>query len=499
MKELKAIALKFGLLGLLLAVLNLVYTHLHYQQDLREYSPDHKVLMSIHRDTEVLYIGESSNSSYRSEDLDKRSIGQFLDGHFPETQIQDITRPASHMGIYHDMLASIPQEIAPKILVITCNLRSFNAQWIHSDMETPLRKSMVLLAEGPPLWNRARLSFKDYEINTSKEQEHRVMDQWAAQDLGPFTDAKFQNVIQWDRHIAETGIKNEEGMRDEEKTLLATHYVKAFAFVIDTVDNPRIADIENVLNLCEQRGYVPVMNILAENVDKAQELIGDDLYRLMKKNEEILLKFFADRGIRVINNLESVRDPEFTDQDWTTEHYSQKGRMTIADNIAEEIAPLVSGPIIQELKAEISTSFFHDCELERNWGQERTFTGEEHYSGSTSSLIDKNSPFSITLEYPYHLVPDSLKESVRISAALKRMENEDKITLVIEGLDGPSHYWKDHGAEGVSEESEMEDWSIYSWNVPITKELRTARVIKVYFMNESKSPQYIDDMQVEFR
>ena len=36
----------------------------------------------------------------------------------------------------------------------------------------------------------------------------------------------------------------------------------------------------------------------------------------------------------VVDNLSAIEDQQFIDQDWTTEHYGEKGRKTIAKNVA---------------------------------------------------------------------------------------------------------------------------------------------------------------------
>jgi hypothetical protein len=39
----------------------------------------------------------------------------------------------------------------------------------------------------------------------------------------------------------------------------------------------------------------------------------------------------------VVDNLEAVDDEQFIDQNWTTEHYAEKGRRIIAANVAKAL------------------------------------------------------------------------------------------------------------------------------------------------------------------
>ena len=82
---------------------------------------------------------------------------------------------------------------------------------------------------------------------------------------------------------------DEQGQRGQEMTDLACHYIKAHAFQIRD-DNPRIKDFDKIVELCKERGWNLVFNILPENVDKANELVGKDLLFLMKQNRDYLVK-----------------------------------------------------------------------------------------------------------------------------------------------------------------------------------------------------------------
>ena len=76
---------------------------------------------------------------------------------------------------------------------------------------------------------------------------------------------------------------------------------------------------------------------MAENIEYADSLVGKELVFLMKRNRDYLVQRYNKNNCRVIDNLELVTGKEFTDQHWTTEHYSYKGRMIIARNISESL------------------------------------------------------------------------------------------------------------------------------------------------------------------
>ena len=78
-------------------------------------------------------------------------------------------------------------------------------------------------------------------------------------------------------------------------------------------------------------------NILPENINLADSLVGKELVYLMRKNRDFLVQRYSGKGVVVIDNLESVQSDYFIDKNWTTEHYTDKGRIIIAKNIVEHL------------------------------------------------------------------------------------------------------------------------------------------------------------------
>jgi hypothetical protein len=216
-----------------------------------------------------------------------------------------------------------------KTLVVTLNLRSFNAQWIYSDLETPLQKSLVLLRDYPPLFNRFLLSFKDYDNRSEGVRNDDIHKKWLKDEFDMPANFQFKNVVEWDYWMANSG------KYELAKIELACHYIKGYAFQIDLENNPRIKYFDDIITLAKERSWNIIFNLLAENTQKAKELVGENLIFMMNQNVEKLTNYFEAQGVIVVNNLNSVDDEQFIDQDWTTEHYAEKGRKTVAKNVAE--------------------------------------------------------------------------------------------------------------------------------------------------------------------
>jgi hypothetical protein len=322
---------------LLFVVFNFIYIRFFAEKDIQKHSEIINLVRSIPQESDIIYFGESSNITYAKEDTDKRKISEILNDFYPNLIVSDITKRAGHAGVYKSLLKNIPNNNNHKTIIVTLNLRSFNAQWIYSDLETALDKSLVLINNYPPIINRFLLSFKAYDIKTKKERKNQFISKWKKDVLIFPYKTNISNTYEWDKTMSLKGIKDAKGMHDYKATELACHYIKAYAFQIDTLSNPRINDFDDIVKYSKARGWNIVFNLLAENVEKAQELVGDDLVYLMKQNTDLLIDYYSRKGVVVVNNLDLVSNDQYIDQHWTTEHYAEMGRWTIATNIAEHL------------------------------------------------------------------------------------------------------------------------------------------------------------------
>lgn len=340
MRNPKIYIVAFSLLAFLVSG-NYLYENFFYEDDLQKYSEVINQIRAVGEDTDILYIGESSNNTFHPDDNDKRAISEMLIDYLPEMEICDITYPASHAGTYFDILRAIPGEKKINTVVVTLNLRSFNAQWIYSDLETQLQKSMVLLKPYPPLFNRFLLSFKAYDNKTKEERKRKIRHKWKHDKLVFPEPFHVDNTYDWDGYHWRHGGKQPDGTFDKALRELACHYVKGYGFQINTNRNPRIKDFDRIITLAERRGWNLVFNLLAENTQKADEIIGSELTYFMEYNRKLLYDYFTGQGVKVVDNFYIAPDNQFIDQYWTTEHYREDARKDIAENLAEAIKQIL--------------------------------------------------------------------------------------------------------------------------------------------------------------
>ena len=266
------------------------------------------------------------------------------------------------------------------------------------------------------------------------------------------------------------------GQRDWDLTALACHYIKTYAFQIDD-DNPRVKDFDAIVDLCRERGWNLVFNLMAENVDKANELVGKDLMLLFRLNRDYLLKRYGNmEGVTVVNNLSLVRDVNFIDQDWTTEHYYEEGRRIIADHLA------------QTLRNFYPEDYHNPDSLIMDTG---------HYFLDGTMELDRQNPYSMTLV----LTADSIHPDwgmVNVAFEIKQQDDLSKPIFAVEKHNSQGE--KSIDSYAVNEPVQKNGtWDFATFALPIDSTFRTAQKIKLYVHNFSESPIQIRNLDVSFR
>lgn len=334
---LKKILNKLILLIAILFALNGIYNFTLFEKDATIFAKEDLEIRNSQDTTDIYYFGESSNVTYATGDSLLNSISEFCGYFYPSLKLTNINKFATHAGVYRHWLSAISSKRKmPKAIVVTLNLRSFDAAWIHSKLETQLQQAMVLTQPYPNLVNRFLLSLQAFDNKTDEQREKEMLNNWENTQLKfPF---KFQytTVKQWDNAMANGGHLLPNGSWDIKKIELACHFIKGFAFNLNE-ENPRIKDFDYIAEWCNTNKVNLYLNLMAENINFADSLVGKELVFLMRQNGDYLVKRYTNKYCKVVDNLELVAGNEFIDQTWTTEHYKYKARMRIAKNLANNL------------------------------------------------------------------------------------------------------------------------------------------------------------------
>ena len=478
---------------LLLFGMNYIYKAFFFEEDLQQFAPIVNSIRDIPKDTRILYIGESSNVTTSPKDLDQRSIADLFSEYYPKIKVGQITQAAAHAGTFKCYLEAIDPETKIETVVVTLNLRSFNAEWIHSGLETPLRKGTLLLQNKPALWNRFLLAFKSYPVSTEKERFATVNNAWKKEQLNLSKDFPYKTTYEWKDAIEqdENNVKNDAVKKAQLN--LAKEYVSSYAFRIDTLNNPRMADLNKIITLAEERNWNLVFNLMAENVENAQAVCGNEIIEIMQDNRDLLVHYFSKRGVTVVDQLDAVADKDFVDRQWPTEHYNQVGRRTIALNLANAVKKHYPNDFSIPKKVH----YHNNCEGSLPWANQHTLTTERAASGKYASKTNSQWEYSLNFRSPFSDIPVKARNKVKVSLMVNGEVYNEKTLLVLDlQLNSGERYWK---AIALNELTQQKNgWQQISHTFDVSAITKEGKFIEIYVYNHSGRDLFIDDFDILF-
>ncbi len=309
-----------------------VYKKIYWVPELKDQGHMLFNLLEFEWHNDALYIGESSNYWIAPEDEDKRTISDMVNDSLEGCRLSGMQVPAYHAGMFLPIITYIDKASRVKHLIVTMNLRSFGQPWIFSTQESALLRSKCFYYNTNPLYNRMCATLGYYEQPSAEDQDQKMLYAFEFDTLKANFTLPFPTIKRW---CEQEKFPLPGGGEDFPKRVLADHYIKAYAFQIDTSKNPRIKDFDAIVKVCKEKNIKLYFNILGENIEWADSLVGKELVYFMKANRDLLVNRYSNMGVQMIDNLESVPGKHFGEKTWTTEHYDQYGRMIVARKIRD--------------------------------------------------------------------------------------------------------------------------------------------------------------------
>lgn len=334
----KQLGYKFLWLMALLVVLDVLYRITFYPRDVKQNSDVLDLAKKAQTDkADILYLAESSNRTFSLGDKDKRMMSEMISNYYPMLKIGNLSHDAYHAGLYYDVLRNISPKGNVRAVIVTVNMRSFSSEWHYSKLEPALQKQQIMAKHAPALYKRLLLAFNGYRHYTEEERKKIVDKALGKQTFQLPYFFPYHNAREWDHAIGPQNRLYNGDVVSIDTIALACHYIKDFAYDLDR-NNPRIKDLDKIVDLCDRRGWKVVFNILPENTEQIKTLVGPDLLYLMHRNTLYLQTRYSKKGVLIVDNLDQVCDRDFIDRTFPTEHYCQNGRQTVAVNVAEALS-----------------------------------------------------------------------------------------------------------------------------------------------------------------
>ena len=345
------LALRLGAFALLALLLNALYTQFLLEGDVQRYSPVKSHIDSAFAEADIVYLGESSNTSFNPwTDTLTESIAEFMQLHLdaqlsggaklkgaPGSRIRAVTHASYHPGLFRQML-NLRGERKP-LIVVTVNLRTCGPSAEFSGNEASNQQEALFYSTRPALLTRAYLSLHHYDNRSSAEMERLKRQYWRTRELNQYDcQAPFSTTRDWLDNLAASHYELDPKVRN-----MADAYVKEFAFLLDE-NSARIKDLKAIVEECNEAGLPLLFHLLPPNYAHAEALFGGpdepgNLVQYIDRNRQFLLQQFKNWGVRCIDNSQLGRGVEnqghhYTDQWYPTEHYDAGFRQAIGQSLA---------------------------------------------------------------------------------------------------------------------------------------------------------------------
>jgi len=335
---------------------NVLYKKEFYDADVQKYSRVKNRIDSAFQYGDIVYLGESSNTSYNPwTDTLKESISDFLQLYLPGKRIEAVTHESYHPGLFRQMLNLHPNNRGlfefmamhqDQTIVLGVNIRTCGPTAVFSGNEASNQQEALFYSKRPSLLTRLFMSLKYYDHRDALEMERLKFQWWRSVDIsgdGSVGDTfrisnKYKTVKRWIDDLA----SDQRPELPVQVKNMADAYVKEFAFLLDD-NNVRVQDLKEIVEICNKLSVKLIFHILPPNIHHAEGLFGNQLKQYLDYNYLFLKKRFANWGVTVVDNYNLPEANEkisrFTDQWYPTEHYDA----AIRKAIAKSLVPVIEG------------------------------------------------------------------------------------------------------------------------------------------------------------
>jgi len=267
----------------------------------------------------VVYFSASPNSAVAPDDTLQKTIHQFASEALPFS-ITAIDTGALHAGIFLKILERIPPTKLPKLVVVDLNIRSFGANWLHSNLENALQRNFVYWNKRPSVLNHFLAATKWYDYRSPAEHIRAIEYEEKFEKLPfPFPQSSIKH---WVNNLAADKPNREQ----------AATFIRHFGFLIKP-GNDQLNNYQQLIQWSKQHGVKLIFLMLPENIEGMKEVVGEELSDLVSLNAKFLNHYFRKQGQVVIDLHNALGKEQFFEQ-FPTEHYRSAGRKMVGEAIA---------------------------------------------------------------------------------------------------------------------------------------------------------------------
>jgi len=331
-----------------------------------------------------------------------------------------------------------------------------------------------------PLTFRRLLLSLDYYDNKSLEERKQQFLQYWKRDTISITEFNFiKTTFEWDSISAlSQKYKDINYVIDYDKVGFMCNIIKAFAYNLDTINNVRFKQFDKIIKLANNRNWNLIFNILPEDIDKAEIMVGKEIPYILNRNKEIFIKKYRNKNVTIIDNMELLNGGYFYET-YPTEHYIPKGKEIVANKVSEVISSIYTEQEFVEKafniddNIQIKTSFVI-CE--------------------NGDILNVNNPYAKPFELKSLNVYKQSVDSVIVSFKTEANIFE-KLFLVVDYYNNTnSYYWKKYNLSDFKNVK-----GLYSKKIKLPSVIDSNDKIKIYLWNAGANDFYFTDFKLNIR
>ena len=295
---------RVAVFAILFLLCNWAYQRTLYPSERYKFSKVAGKLDSALGSSDVVYLGESSNTSFNPwTDTLGYSVSEWLQYYFDsQVVVKGVSHDGYHIGMFRKMLGLLPEKGKngkQPTVIVTVNMRSFGPAATFNPNEASNQQEAVFYSRRLPLLNRIYVSLHHYDNRNSLEMEREKFRWWRTHSIQKAPHVlsteksarvfkgmdEFPTTKSWFAAMSQRHYEMPQEIRN-----MADAYIKEFGWVMDD-DNPRLLDLKAMVDECSLKKVNLVLLLLVPNRAHADSLFGETLTQYIDYN----LDFLRDR------------------------------------------------------------------------------------------------------------------------------------------------------------------------------------------------------------
>jgi len=272
----------------------------------------------------VIYFGDSVMRTVHPQDRDKRPIYLMLQKNLPDDLVASIDQMAYHPGIYEAYVRNIAQSRFKelKYVIVPINLRTFSPEWDKRPQYQFEKEKWLLSYEYTPLYSFLHFLFSIRAIN-----------------LEPISDVSF---LQTPIYLGEkqVGIVSDFENYSYKEFSEENFRKKAIYYYLYDLhsEHRKLQSLINIAHILHEKNIEVVFYITPIDIESGEKILPNQFKKQVITNASTIVNEIENEGFTVLNLVDALLADAFHWNVYINEHLNMKGRIFVAEKIAEDIS-----------------------------------------------------------------------------------------------------------------------------------------------------------------